>query len=223
MNNSHTILNFSKTDKVILWLGFPIIGLVLGWFLPSISKWASTLPWVPFFQGPLNLIASFNGAWVGFITMALGLIVGFALTLLSFHESLEMIIDDEKVILKLRDDEILLNKEDISLVLLDEKQLVLLGNDKKEIFRYKQELNRNAISAAFIKHNYFWNDIDPFKEDFKKWVVDCPDLSPAANALLKARKIAIEKGEDEEVFQLAKELWKLRISVKEKDKSQYYR
>jgi len=49
------------------------------------------------------------------------------------------------------------------------------------------------------------------------------DLSPAANALLKARKIAIEKGEDEEVFQLAKELWKLRISVKEKDKSQYYR
>lgn len=56
-----------------------------------------------------------------------------------------------------------------------------------------------------------------------KWVVDCPDLSPAANALLKTRKVAIEKGEDEEVFQLAKELWKLRVSVKEKDKSQYYR
>ncbi|WP_444876695.1 CysS/YqeB C-terminal domain-containing protein [Brevibacillus daliensis] len=53
--------------------------------------------------------------------------------------------------------------------------------------------------------------------------MDSPDLSPAANALLKARKIAIEKGDDEEAFQLAKELWKLRVSVKEKDKSQYYR
>ncbi|MGE7130834.1 CysS/YqeB C-terminal domain-containing protein [Lysinibacillus xylanilyticus] len=53
--------------------------------------------------------------------------------------------------------------------------------------------------------------------------MDCPDLSPAANALFKARKVAIEDGNDEEVFQLAKELWKLRVSVKEKGKSQYYR
>ncbi|MGE7094184.1 YqeB family protein [Lysinibacillus sp. NPDC048646] len=223
MNNNHTVLNFSKTDKVILWLGFPLIGLVLGWFLPSIAKWASTLPWVPFFQGPLNLIASYNGAWVGLITLVLGLIAGIALTLLSFHESLEMTLYDEKVIFKLREDETILKKEDISLVFMDGKQIVVLGNDEKELFRYKQELNRNTVSAAFIKHNYLWSDIDPFKEDYKKWVVDCPDLSPAANALLKARKVAIEKSEDEEVFQLAKELWKLRVSVKEKDKSQYYR
>ncbi|WP_232697181.1 YqeB family protein [Brevibacillus daliensis] len=86
MSGNHTLLNFSKTDKVILWLGIPLIGLVFGWFLPSIAKWGSSLPWVPF-QGPLKLIASYNGAWVGFITMILGLIAGIALTLLSFHES----------------------------------------------------------------------------------------------------------------------------------------
>nr|WP_232699347.1 hypothetical protein [Brevibacillus daliensis] len=106
---------------------------------------------------------------------------------------------------------------------MDKKQLVLLGDDKKELFRFKQEVNKSKVGAAFIKHNYLWNDTDPFKKDFKTWVVDSPDLSPAANALLKARKIAIEKGDDEEAFQLAKELWKLRVSVKEKDKSQYYR
>ncbi|WP_423236733.1 CysS/YqeB C-terminal domain-containing protein [Clostridium botulinum] len=54
-------------------------------------------------------------------------------------------------------------------------------------------------------------------------MVDSLDLSPAANALLKSRKIAIKKGNDEEAFQLAQELWKLRVSVKEKDKRQYYR
>ncbi len=222
MSNNHTILNFSKTDKVIMWLGFPLIGLVLGWFLPSTAKWASTLPWVPF-QGPLNLIASYNGAWVGFATMALGLVAGIALTFLSFHESLEMIIDDEKIIFKLRNDEMNFKKKDISLVFMDGKQIVLLGNDEKELFRYKQELNKNTVAAAFLNHDYLWSDSEPFHEDFKKWVVDCPDLSPAANALFKARKIAIEDGEDEEVFQLAKELWKLRVSVKEIKKSQYYR
>lgn len=222
LDNNYTLLNFSKTDKVILWLGFPLLGLVLGWFLPSIAKWTSTLPWVPF-QGPLNLIASYNGAWVGFITMVLGLLVGIMVTLFSFHESLEMTIYDEKVKLKLRDDETILKKEDISIVFIDGKQLVLLGNDEKELFRYKQELNRNTVGAAFLKHNYLWSDTAPFIDEYKKWVLDCPDLSPSANALLKARKVAIEDGNDEEVFQLAKELWKLRVSVKEKNKSQYYR
>ncbi|WP_409179031.1 hypothetical protein [Brevibacillus fortis] len=222
MSDNHTVLNFSKTDKVILWLGFPLSGLVLGWFLPSIAKWGSSLPWIPF-EGPLKLIASYNGAWVGFVTMILGLIAGIALTLFSFHESLETSVFDDKVTCKLRDDEILFKKKDISLVFMDKKQLVLVGNDEKELFRCKQELNKSRVSAAFIKHNYTWIDTDPFKHDFKIWVVDSPDLSPAANALLKAREIAIEKGNDEEAFQLAQELWKLKVSVKEKDKRQYYR
>ncbi|MHB9938127.1 hypothetical protein CF098_08890 [Clostridium sporogenes] len=222
MSDNHTLLNFSKTDKVILWFGFPLIGLVLGWFLPSIAKWAISLPWIPF-QGPLKLIASYNGAWVDIVTMILGLIAGIILTIFSFHESLETSIYGDKVILKIRDDEIILKKKDISFIFMDKKQLVLLGHDNKELFRCKQELNKNRVSAAFIKHNYPWSDTDQFKEDFKTWVVDSPDLSPAANALLKSRKLAIEKGNDEEAFQLAQELWKLRVSVKEKDKRQYYR
>ncbi len=174
MTDNHTLLNFSKTDKVILWLGFPLIGLVLGWFLPSIAKWGISLPWIPF-QGPLKLIASYNGAWVDIVTMILGLIAGIVLTLFSFHESLETSVYDDKVILKIRDDEIILKKRDISFVFMDKKQLVLLGHDNKELFRCKQELNKSRVSAAFIKHHYLWSDTDQFKKDFKTWVVDSPD------------------------------------------------
>ena len=222
MSGNPTLLNFSKTDKVIIWLGFPLIGLVFGWFLPSIAKWGISLPWVPF-EGPLKFVASFNGAWVSMITMLLGLIAGLVLIFVSFHESLKISIYDDNVLFKLRDDEIIVNKKDISLVFIDKKQIVLLGDDEKELFRCTQELNESKVGAAFINHNYRWSDTDPFINDFKTWVQDAPDLSPAANALLKARKIAIEDGDDEEVFQLAKELWKLRVSVKEKKKRQYYR
>ncbi|PGB01954.1 YqeB family protein [Bacillus toyonensis] len=222
MNDKHTFLNFSKTDKIILWIGFPLIGLIFGWFLPSIAKWGSSLPWLPY-QGPLKLIASYNGAWIGFVTMILGLIIGIILIVLSYHESLETSVCDGKVIFKLRDEQIILKRQDISLVFMEKKQVVLLGNDDKELFRCKQELNNGKVSATFKKHNYVWSDTDPFQQDFKTWVVDSPDLSPTANALLKARKIAIEKENDEEAFHLAQELWKLRVSVKEKDKRQYYR
>ncbi|GED67919.1 hypothetical protein BRE01_16210 [Brevibacillus reuszeri] len=223
MSDNHTLLNFSKADKVILWLGFPLIGLVLGWFLPGIAKWGSSLPWIPFFEGPLKLIASYHGAWVGIITMILGLIAGVAFTFLSFHESLEVSLYDDNVFLKLRDEETVLQKKDISLVFLEKNQIVFIGNDEKELFRCKQELPKRTVGAAFVKHRYAWSDSDPFQNDFKIWVVDSPDLSPAANALLKARKIAMESGNDEEAFQLAKELWKLRVSVKEKENRQYYR
>ncbi|MDA1476148.1 YqeB family protein [Bacillus changyiensis] len=222
MSDHHTLLNFSKTDKVILWFCFPLIGLVVGWFFPEIAKWGSSLPWFPF-EGPLKLIASYNGTWAGIVTMILGLIAGFFVTLFFFHESLETSVYDDKVILKLRDDEIIFKKEDISLVFMDKKQLVLLGHDEKELFRCKQELNKSRVGTAFIKHQYNWSDMDLFKQEFKPWIVDAPGLSPAANALLKARKIAIEQGNDEEAFQLAQELWKLRVSVKEKAKRQYYR
>ncbi|MGW5984014.1 YqeB family protein [Bacillus mycoides] len=222
MSDKYTSLNFSKTDKIILWIGFPLSGLIFGWFLPSIAKWGSSLPWLPY-QGPLKLIASYSGAWVGFVTMILGLITGIILILLSYHESLETSVYDEKVVLKLRDEKIILKRQDISLVFMDNKQLVLLGDDDKELFRCKQELNKSRVSTAFKKHNYVWSDTDPFKQDFKIWVEDSHDLSPAANALLKARKIAIEKRNDEEAFLLIQELWKLRVSVKVNNKKQYYR
>jgi hypothetical protein len=44
---------------------------------------------------------------------------------------------------------------------MDKKQLVLLGNDDKELFRNKQELNKGRVGAAFRKHNYVWGDTDP--------------------------------------------------------------
>ncbi len=100
----------------------------------------------------------------------LSLIAGSALTFFTFHESLEMSIYDDKVILKLRNEETILNKKDILLVFLDKKQLVLLGNDEKEIFRYKQELKENTVRTAFLQHHYSWSDKEPFKEDFQKWV-----------------------------------------------------
>lgn len=55
-----TVLELSSVEKALVYLVPPLLGLVIGWFLPVIAKWAVTLDWSPF-HGPLEIIASFHG------------------------------------------------------------------------------------------------------------------------------------------------------------------
>jgi hypothetical protein len=55
-----TVIGHSTGDKVVLYGGLPLLGLLLGFFLPRIAVWAVDQPWVPF-QRPLELIAKWQG------------------------------------------------------------------------------------------------------------------------------------------------------------------
>ena len=43
-----TVIGHSTGDKVLLFGGLPLVGLVLGFFLPRIADWAAGHSWVPF-------------------------------------------------------------------------------------------------------------------------------------------------------------------------------
>lgn len=224
MNEQHnrTIVGLSSSDKFLLWVGPPIAGLVIGWFIPRIAKWAISLAWVPF-KGPLELIASLHGSWVVFLTTCIGLIAGFGLTYIAFKESLVISVSDKDVHLKINEVEETFVKEDISVAFLDGKQLVLLGTLGEQIFREKHESTGDKVAEAFIKHCYPWAQADPFIDQYKRWVPDLPELTPSANALLKARDRALQKGEKENVKDLHREIAKLGITVRDEEKRQYWR
>jgi hypothetical protein len=42
-----TVIGHSTGDKVVLYGGLPLLGLLLGYFLPRIAAWATDQPWVP--------------------------------------------------------------------------------------------------------------------------------------------------------------------------------
>ncbi|URV79686.1 hypothetical protein M5C89_21120 [Bacillus velezensis] len=50
-----TVLELSSVEKTLVFLVPPLLGLVIGWFLPVIAKWAVTLDWLPVI-GPLEMI-----------------------------------------------------------------------------------------------------------------------------------------------------------------------
>lgn len=224
MNNQkeRTVLGLSTLDKILIRVVPPVLGGVLGWFIPAIAKWATSLAWVPF-QGPLEIITSFHGPWVVIVTAFLGLIAGIWLSDVAMKESLFIHLSDKEVRFTIHESEQIFKRDEVSAVFMDGKHLVLLGMKGQELYREKPEVNKVQVAEAFVRHGYSWQEGDPFANEYKRWVPDSPELTASVNALFMAREKAIAKDEKEDTADLRQELSKLGITVRDKEKRQYWR
>ncbi|MFB4330020.1 DUF308 domain-containing protein [Paenibacillus sp. CR_12] len=224
MNNEreYSDLGLSWADRMLVWAVPPLLGAVVGWFLPAIADWATGLAWVPF-QGPLELIASIQGPWVVIVTALVGLLAGTVLSHLAIKESLAVRLSDKEITLRIHEAEQTFTREEVSAAFMDGKQLVLLGNEGEELYREKPEAKRETVAEAFKRHGYSWRDRDPFADHYVRWVADSPELTPSMNALFLAREKAIENENREDAADLRRELSKLGITVRDDGKRQYWR
>jgi hypothetical protein len=117
----------------------------------------------------------------------------------------------------------------VAVAFLDGKEIVLHDATSRELAREKHDLFASEtpkIARAFRAHGYPWSeDGDPRAAEFRRWVQDDPDVSPAANALLKARAKAFDQGDKgkADLREFRAELANLGYVVKDKDKAQYWR
>ncbi|WP_339295762.1 DUF308 domain-containing protein [Paenibacillus sp. FSL W7-1279] len=224
MNNGmeYSELGLSWADRMLVWAVPPLLGAVVGWFLPAIADWATGLAWVPF-QGPLELIATIQGPWIVIVTAVLGLLAGMVLSHIAIKESLAVRLSDKEITLRIHEAERTFAREEVSAAFMDGKQLVLLGNEGEELYREKPEAKRETVAEAFMRHGYSWRDRDPFADHYVRWVADTPGLTPSMNALFLAREKAIENDDQEDAADLRRELSKLGITVRDDGKRQYWR
>jgi hypothetical protein len=112
-------------------------------------------------------------------------------------------------------------------VFVDGKDLVLLGRATEEILRVSSDMDRSEASRlgeAFSSHRWPWHaDGDPHRHEYRRWVEDMPDLSAAANAILKARGRALDRGDKDDAADLRTELGKLDIILRDEGKRQFWR
>ncbi|MGG4496157.1 YqeB family protein [Brevibacillus reuszeri] len=223
LHNKKTVVGFSTTTGIILYGGFGAAGVVVGYFLPQIAAWALKLPWVPF-EGPLKLVNYFSGIWVNLLLALLGLIVGLVVAAIAVKELLVVTITDEEVQLDKDGHKQTIVRKEIDTVFLDGKQLVILGKSGHELARDKIDESPSTVMDAFKSYDYSWStEGDPFKHEYKRWVLDTPDLSTTANALMKAREIALQKKDAKDGKELRNELIKLGYIVREEETRQYWR
>lgn len=223
-SNKHmTVTGLAPVERVLVMLTPPVLGMILGYFLPSIADWVAGLPWFPL-QGPLQLVASFDEKWVAIVTTFLGLIAGVWLSAVAIKESLVIAVSDDEVTMKINDGTQRYSKSEIASVFIDGKELVLLGNTGQELAREAYESTPATIADAFVKHRYPWSvEGDPYEAEYRLWVDQTPDLSPALNALLKGREQALQEKDVESAKEMQREACKFGIMVKDRGKFQYWR
>jgi hypothetical protein len=218
-----TTVGPGPVERAVVWGGFPLLGTGAGWLLKAGADWAAGLPWVPF-QGPLRLLASVPEPLATLVVLTLGLIAGLAVAFLAEREYVTAEVTDRQVLVRRGSWSRLVARESIAGVFVDGKQLVLLGHGTEEIVRRAGDLDADRLAAAFLAHGYPWlPDGDPHRDEYRRWVDGTPDLPPGADAILRARATALDKGDDDDTAELRDELTRLGIAVRDDRKRQYWR
>ncbi|NDU75850.1 hypothetical protein GWI34_24960 [Actinomadura sp. DSM 109109] len=195
----------------------------LGWLIKVLAAWVADLEWAPM-RGPARLLLSIPDPWLTAGLLALGAATGLALIFFDSLEQVSVSVSRERVVLSRPGHVEEIPRNRVGPVFRDRDQLILLGPKGEEIARGKCDLSARRLAAAFTAHGYAWTDGDPYMDDFRLWVPKTPELSEHANALLKARAKALESSDSADVAkELRRELTRLGIVVRDKDKHQYWR
>ncbi|GAA0611710.1 hypothetical protein HPO96_22310 [Kribbella sandramycini] len=221
-----TVIGHSTLDKLILFGGLPVAGLVLGFFLPRFADWAVTKPWMPW-KRILEVIGHGDAWWVVLICTVVGGLAGLLLGAIALDDTLKVTITHERVEFLKNEQTLVVPREKVSVAFLDGKQIVLLDATSKELAREKHDQLKGEakqIPQAFRAHGYPWTDSDPYESRFRRWVEDEPELPPTVNALLKARARSFDDDKGKaDLRELRDEVIKLGFTVKDRDKKQYWR
>lgn len=202
--------------------GLPLLGLLVGWGVLTIADWVAGLAWAPF-QGPFRLVAEAPRPAATVVVLVLGAAGGFVLGLIALGESLVVEVTSGEVTLRRGEKVTTLGRADLGAVFLDQKDVVFLDTDGREVARTANDLPAPRLRAALHDAEYPWHSSDPYADDYRRWIEDMPELSPAANAVLAARARAIAKDETEDVADLRRELIKLGIVLRDREGRQYWR
>ncbi|WP_432976284.1 YqeB family protein [Dactylosporangium sp. CA-233914] len=216
-------LGFSRGDRLVMLGGFPLAGGLAGWFLPVVARWLISLDWVPF-AGPLRLVAHLDSGWGRAGVLAAGLVAGGLLGAGAVHESLRVTVGDELLTVVRGEARRTVARSSVDAVFMDGRLLVVLDRESRQVIRDSLENHDSPdVARAFLAHGYPWVDHDPYRELYRRWVPDLPDLPAAVNAVLAARGKALEAGSAADAEELRDEVQKLGYTVRDVGKVQHWR
>ncbi|MCX2953051.1 hypothetical protein [Lentzea sp. NEAU-D7] len=205
-----------------IWVACPAVGAAAAWGLSLVAGWVTTLGWFPF-QGVFELVTDVAQPWRTIGALAVGAVAGFVFALFWASEMMSVEVSHARVTLRKDDKTFDFGRDEVESVFADGKHLVLLSPSGTELAREKSDLSTARLERAFTEQGYRWRAADPFAGEFRMWVEHAPELPAEVNALFTARRKAISKYEHEEAAELAREIRKRGVSVRDEKKRQYYR
>ncbi|MDJ0392689.1 hypothetical protein QMK17_05030 [Rhodococcus sp. G-MC3] len=221
-DKNESVLWFSVGDRVFLGVVAPVVGGLLGFFLPRVAGWATTLAWVPF-QGPLELVSSWSDWWVRYVFTVGGVMLGAAFVAFVLYNSVKIVVAEVGIRLTENGETREISRSAAATVFLDGKELVVLDGSSRQIVRTPVEERSAAVQQAFVSHGYSFVKEDPYSELYRRWVPDTPSLPDEINAVMRARAKFLEKKATADARELRRELDRNGIVVRDSKSRQYWR
>ncbi|HEY1176857.1 MAG TPA: hypothetical protein VGF17_11925 [Phytomonospora sp.] len=220
--DERTVVTDPLADRLLMWIGLPVLGSLAVWGLTLIAGWVAGLSWAPF-QGAFRLAADVPEPFATLGAFALGAVGGLVLAYLGSLESLVVTLEGDAVEAVKDGRTRTIGRHDIDRACLSGKELVLLSADGAEPLRAGTAPKAGVLAEAFRAHGYTWIDADPYAGRFKRWVDGAEGLPAGANAVLKARQKARDKDDKGDSAELRDELAALGVVVRDEKKRQYWR
>lgn len=216
-----TVLTYPRWVLAGLWTVPPLLGAAAG----ALIRWVvvSDVGWLPL-PGWVLLINRVPEPWLAIGLTVAGLVAGLAVSAAIHEDRVTIRLSPRRVKLAHGDEEPTeLARTALSAVYFDRDELVLLGRDGEELARQACDLDREAVVAAFRRHGYPWYDQDPHANEYRRWVPGLPELPAGADALLRARKKALQEQDRDEAAQLRQELARRGLAVRDDEQRQFWR
>ncbi|GAB3171432.1 hypothetical protein GCM10027259_06580 [Micromonospora palomenae] len=209
-------------ELVLMWAGFPLLGAGLGAALTAVSGWLADLPWVPF-QGWFELLAGLPERQALAGGTALPALAGLFVAYVGTRERLTVTVDRTAVRLHRDGHGRDVARAPVACVFVDGKALVLLDRNGAELAREKSDLSGDRLRAAFTAQGWPWQETDPHRDAYRRWVEGLPGLPAGADALLRARQRAVDARRRDDTRDLRRELARLGVVVRDENGRQYWR
>lgn len=147
---------FDRGGRLFVVGGFAVAGIVAGFVLPLLARWAAGLPWVPF-QGPLELISSFDATWLVWGRPLIGALLGLAFGLYVVAGTPVLEIRDDALEVR-RNGQVqrVIPRETVGGVHLRGSKTVVEAKEGRVLFEDDVEGGKDAIRQAFVDHGYPW-------------------------------------------------------------------
>lgn len=175
------------------------------------------------FQGVFELLDQAAGTLGSVLFVILGALVGTFGAIASYDEIIEVAVEPDHVTITRGDEVIPVDRPQVEAVFVEGKDLVLTDSRGGELVRRKQDHDVSRLRDAFTRMNYPWHDAHPFEDAYTRWAPGMPGLPDGADAHLRERQVALEKGRGAEARELRRELGRLGVFVRDVKKKQYWR
>lgn len=228
-NYNNTVIGISRIEKILWFIGFSIIGAVLGYFLKNILSWVnsnerfSNHKRLSLITKITDFLNSTFGEWAILLFIITGVVIGIYLAKMLLRESPIISISNHNIDIDNDLESLTFIRDEIQDIYYDDDELVIISSSGHELLRESYDIKKETLKKAFRNHSYPFNLLDPYKACFKLWSASVDELSPPGNALMKARALAIKNIDEEEIIDIREELSKLGVIVKDNDTKQYWR